>query len=224
MISMGLEIIRGQNFSSNSFILRSECAKKILIIDLGLSGKFSNFLLQKRVAEIYDQTTLEIEVFLTHCHIDHILGFDNLKPYSNVIFSASKNTANHINQRDHVTLLEMMKQAQIDFTVTKVYKDREILQLGNRELEIIYSPGHTDGCAVVYDRINKALFSGDVVFAGGASGRVDLPSGNQQQLLSSLELLANLEVNHLYSGHGIDLHNNVQENILTAKNGLQEWY
>ncbi len=220
---MQVEIIRGEGLNSNIFILSSENEEKILVIDLGLDGLQTNFALKKVLGKMTEKMTdFQIEVFLTHCHIDHVLGSDNLAEFTNVQYSASSQTAKHINEKDTVTLLSMYGSGEINYTVEKVYKDNEKITFKGADLEVIHSPGHTDGCAVVYDKKSKSLFAGDVVFAGAGCGRVDLPTGNRTTLIASLNKLAELELEHLYSGHGPDLHTNVKENILAAKKML-EW-
>ncbi|MBD3189925.1 MAG: MBL fold metallo-hydrolase [Candidatus Heimdallarchaeota archaeon] len=223
---MLLEVIPGSGFCSNCFILHNKEDARVLIIDLGLPGSQTNFVLKTALEKIAETKTekLAIEVFLTHCHIDHILGADNLQGFSQVKFSASPLAAKHINARDNVTLLSMARSStKITYSIHQTYKDGTLISFPNTELEVIHAPGHTDGSAVIYDRRSRTLFAGDVVFAQGASGRVDLPTGNRKVLLNSLGKLAKLKIDHLYPGHGIALHQNVRENILAAKSMLESY-
>lgn len=223
---MQLEVIPGSGFCSNCFIIHNQEDARVLIVDLGLPGNQTNFALRTALEKLAETKSdqLVIEVFLTHCHIDHILGADNLQGFPQVTFSASPLTAKHINARDSVTLLSMAQSLpKITYSVTQTYDDRTLLDFPNAELEVFHAPGHTDGSAVIYDRQSRSLFAGDVVFAGGASGRVDLPTGNRKVLLESLKKLANLRIEHLYPGHGTVLHQNIRENILTAKSMLEKY-
>ncbi|HUT81458.1 MAG TPA: MBL fold metallo-hydrolase [Candidatus Bathyarchaeia archaeon] len=221
---MELEIVRGSGLCSNCFILGDLINKKLLIIDLGLPGKITNFRLKKALKEITKNKLEEyqIEVFLTHAHLDHIKGEDNLDKLPNVVFCASEYTAGHINSRDGVTLLSKF-HFNISYNVEKIYSDNQIINFSDTTLRVISAPGHTDGSTVLYDEKNKALFAGDVVFSGGGCGRVDLPSGNRKSMIDSLEKLTKLNIEHLYSGHGPDLHGNVRENILLAKQLMESW-
>jgi glyoxylase-like metal-dependent hydrolase (beta-lactamase superfamily II) len=220
---MKTHVVRGTGLCSNCFILESETEKKLLIIDLGLPGLLSGFNLKKAVDKITKkEKNFEIEVFLTHCHVDHVTGANNLKNYSNKIFSASEQATKHINTRDNVTLVSRYK-LKIPFIVTKTYKDSDVITIDDTQLRVIYSPGHTDGSAVLYDVKNKNLFSGDVVFAGGGVGRMDFPTGNKQEMIQSLEKLSQLELEGLYAGHGEEMFHNVQANILNVKKMLEYW-
>ena len=53
---------------------------------------------------------------------------------------------------------------------------------------MLFTPGHSPGHVTYAARDEDALFSGDVLFQGSV-GRVDLPGGDWQTLLSSIESL-----------------------------------
>ncbi|MHA2358148.1 MAG: MBL fold metallo-hydrolase [Candidatus Heimdallarchaeaceae archaeon] len=220
---MKIHVIRGTGLCSNCFILESETENKLLIVDLGLPGLLSGFSLKKAVDKITKKDkNFEIEVFLTHCHVDHVTGANNLKNYSNKIFSASEPATKHINTRDNVTLISRYK-LKIPFIVSKTYKDDDTITIDNTQLRVIYAPGHTDGSAVLYETMGKNLFSGDVVFAGGGVGRMDFPTGSKQEMIQTLQKLSQLEINGLYCGHGEELFYNVRTNILDVKKMLEYW-
>ncbi|MHA1441011.1 MAG: MBL fold metallo-hydrolase [Candidatus Heimdallarchaeota archaeon] len=220
---MKIVAVSGMGFSSNSFILVDEEKKNLLVVDIGFKGLVSGFKLRKALNKIVKKEAKEwqLEVFLSHCHIDHITGEDNLKNFQDILFSASKATAKHINSRDNVTLLSKYG-AKIGFQVDKVYNDNEVIEIGNAKLTVIYAPGHTDGSTVLYDITSKSMFSGDVVF-DGACGRVDLQTGSHQEMVKSLTNLTEYDVQNLYSGHGPDMHGNANKNILAVKNMMESW-
>jgi hydroxyacylglutathione hydrolase len=77
----------------------------------------------------------------------------------------------------------------------------ENLDLGGISFEVLDVPGHAPGHLSYYT--DGALFSGDVLFAGGV-GRVDLPGGDWDTLLGSIRLLSERYPPEtvVYSGHG----------------------
>ncbi|NHJ40670.1 MAG: MBL fold metallo-hydrolase [Asgard group archaeon] len=220
---MKIHVVHGSGLCSNCFLLESEIKNKMIIVDLGLPGILTNFKLKKAVDKITEKNEdYDIEVFLTHCHVDHVTGSNNLKGYKNVIYSASNLTTEHINERDKVTLVSKYG-LKINFEINKIHKNGDLISFDDNKLKVIYSPGHTDGSAVLYDVKTKNLFSGDVVFAGDACGRVDFPTGNKQDMIQSLQNLSQLEIKGLYSGHGEELFHNIQANIINAKKMLEYW-
>jgi len=108
--------VSGMGFSSNSFILVDEEKKKLLVVDIGFKGLVSGFKLRKALNKIVKKEAKEwqLEVFLSHCHIDHITGEDNLKNFQDILFSASKATAKHINthklSRQCYTIIKIWSQ------------------------------------------------------------------------------------------------------------------
>jgi len=75
------------------------------------------------------------------------------------------------------------------------------LSLHGLELKIIHTPGHSPGSVTLYWPLQKALFTGDLVFKQGV-GRTDLPGGDGSKLKESITSLMNLEVEWLLPGHG----------------------
>jgi hydroxyacylglutathione hydrolase len=77
---------------------------------------------------------------------------------------------------------------------------------------VIHTPGHTQGSVCFFDRAQKMLFSGDLLFKGSV-GRWDLPSGNKEQLLNSINAVKRLDFEMLFPGHGLILREQQRENI-----------
>ena len=52
------------------------------------------------------------------------------------------------------------------FRVTRFVKDGELLDLGGRRLEVLFTPGHTPDSLSLLDRENGLLFTGDTFYPG----------------------------------------------------------
>lgn len=77
-----------------------------------------------------------------------------------------------------------------------------LVRFGNIELQVLHTPGHTEGSVCLYAPDEGLLFSGDTLFAGGW-GRVDLPGGDEAAMVTSLGRLLDLEDRvSVYPGHG----------------------
>ena len=79
----------------------------------------------------------------------------------------------------------------------------QILRLGKDRLEARHTPGHTPGHMVFYCKEAGVVFCGDLIFAGSV-GRTDLPGGDYQTLIESIQvqILTLPDETRLLSGHG----------------------
>ena len=68
-------------------------------------------------------------------------------------------------------------------------RESEQVRIGGLVLDVLHTPGHTEGSVCLYEERRGLLLSGDVLFAG-SYGRTDLPGGNDQQMVASLARLA----------------------------------
>jgi len=93
-------------------------------------------------------------------------------------------------------------------------EDNTLIDLGNFQLQIIYTPGHTSGCICVYEFGRRLLFSGDTLFTGGTVSDIRA-SGNASDYYHSLRRLSQLKIDHLYAAHG-RLSDSPQEDIEKA--------
>jgi glyoxylase-like metal-dependent hydrolase (beta-lactamase superfamily II) len=76
------------------------------------------------------------------------------------------------------------------------------IRFGDIDLEVIHTPGHTEGSVCLLNREDRLLFTGDTLFAGGW-GRVDLPGASQAQMIASLSRRASLDPGlTVLAGHG----------------------
>jgi hydroxyacylglutathione hydrolase len=81
--------------------------------------------------------------------------------------------------------------------------DGDELEIGKLRFRVLYTPGHSPGHVCFYEATEGVLFDGDVLFYRGM-GRYDLPGGNLQQLLHSIQdvLFALPDGTVVYPGHG----------------------
>jgi hydroxyacylglutathione hydrolase len=77
-----------------------------------------------------------------------------------------------------------------------------VVRFGGIRLRVLHTPGHTEGSVCLADDDEGVLYSGDTLFAGGW-GRVDLPGGDPDALVTSLARLTEFE-DHIgvFPGHG----------------------
>ena len=77
-----------------------------------------------------------------------------------------------------------------------------VIRFGGLRLEVLHTPGHTEGSVCLWATDQATLFSGDTLFASGW-GRVDLPGGSAEAMATSLARLARLDDRiRVLPGHG----------------------
>lgn len=82
---------------------------------------------------------------------------------------------------------------------TRVLDDGDVVDLGDRRLEVVHLPGHTPGSAGLFDRDTGTLFSGDVVYDGELLD--ELPESDIVAYLDSMRRLMTLPVRVVHAGH-----------------------
>ncbi len=76
------------------------------------------------------------------------------------------------------------------------------IRFGEIRLQVLHTPGHTEGSVCLLSVDDGLLLSGDTLFAGGW-GRVDLPGGSPEAMAASISRLSTLEDRlQVLPGHG----------------------
>lgn len=160
-------------------------------------------------------------ILLTHRHYDHTGGAAALAKELGADVLVHSEDARPVQEGDaRQTLASMFGVAGQPVPVT-ILHGGEILSTGTSNFEVIFTPGHSAGSICLWENEKKVLVSGDTVFVGGV-GRWDLPSGNFEQLVSSVKKLLSFAPQEIYPGHGDFCQSKAQETILEALNYLGE--
>ena len=76
------------------------------------------------------------------------------------------------------------------------------IRFGDIDLQVLHTPGHTEGSVCLLSHEERVLLSGDTLVAGGW-GRTDLPGGDHEAMIASLSRLSTLEDGlTVLPGHG----------------------
>ncbi len=180
---------------SNVFLLKGD---RSVLVDTGL-GVYPDALI-KKVTEALDGSDLDM-IILTHCHVDHIGGLRALRDRFGCKAYAHPDDAVHIRNGDSEFTLDRNFGNVLGPLDVEDLEDGQIIDIGDHRLEVIHTPGHTEGCICLYDHVTKALISGDTVFLYGF-GRTDFPGGSMKKIVESLRSLSKLDILGIYPGHG----------------------
>ncbi|MBO5143429.1 MAG: MBL fold metallo-hydrolase [Clostridia bacterium] len=152
------------------------------------------------IQEFVESINIKIKyLILTHCHADHIAGLNNVKKlFPDIKILIHEKDADGL-VSDNINLSSFLEAEPNFIEADLLLKDGDIIPLGDLQLKIIHTPGHTAGSISIL--IDDALFSGDTLFKG-CYGRTDMPTGNGADMLKSIDKLLKLPGNTLvYPGH-----------------------
>lgn len=139
-------------------------------------------------------------IVLTHGHGDHIGAVLELKEELDVPVLIHENDLIML-QDASINLSSSMAMGAVEVKPDGLLKDGDTLEIGNHIIEIIHTPGHTQGCISL--KIGNYLISGDTLFKGSI-GRTDLMGGNSDQIIKSIKekLLVLNDETLVLPGHG----------------------
>lgn len=174
---------------NNCYLITDEDTGKSALIDCtDSSSKMRDFI-----------SGADIEyILLTHGHYDHIGGVEEIKKITGakVVISAQDE---YMLTSSRASLAAFCSGLHNDTDADILVSDRDVINLGKTEIRVMSTPGHTKG-SVCY-LCGDCIFSGDTLFFCSC-GRTDFPSGNSDEMLSSLRKIAAIEGNlKVYPGH-----------------------
>lgn len=191
MIFQGLAV---GAMDSNCYIIGDQETREGIVIDPGAEAK--------RILKKVDSLGLKIiAIVLTHGHVDHIGALAEVQEATGAevwihaedapqLTDANKNLSIYVGPKMSVKKADRLLQ------------DGDILKVGNLEVEVIHTPGHTRG-GISLKCGPDILITGDTLFAGSV-GRSDFPGGSHSQLIASIKnkLLKFPDETMVYPGHG----------------------
>lgn len=167
-----------------------------------------------------------VGVLATHYHADHIggsmMGFD-------------LNGISQLLDRTDVPIHLQQAEAELVTKVTGVgdehfvkHASGDIVSVGEVEIELIHTPGHTPGSQCFL--VRGCLVSGDTLFLDGC-GRTDLPGGDPEELYRSLnDRLSKVpDETILFPGHQYSpepwkqMGETRQTNVVYKPDSLEQW-
>ncbi len=145
---------------------------------------------------------LTIEYVLnTHAHWDHVSANADVLQATGAKLAIHPDDLPLLRARGGADLwgIPVKPSPEPDIELSEVQR----LKIGQLELKVLFTPGHTPGHVSFYEAGSGALFDGDVLFKQGV-GRTDLLGGDHHALMHSIRhvLLALPPETVVYSGHG----------------------
>ena len=180
----------------NCYIFGCSRTRRGVIIDPGDNAR--------AIFRVVDQNQLKIEkVINTHAHFDHLLALNAVRAATDAPF--------YLHKADLPILHDLPERVRLwlDMEVEPVddpdgyLEHGQIIQVGDEELEVRFTPGHAPGHVVFVHHKGRLVFAGDTLFKDSI-GRFDLPGADEQTLLHSIreQLLTLPDDYSVLSGHG----------------------
>ncbi|MBQ3559101.1 MAG: MBL fold metallo-hydrolase [Agathobacter sp.] len=200
--------------------------EKALLIDTGLGVA--------NIKEVVDKiTSLPIMVVTTHGHWDHIGGHRFFEEF-----------AVHEEEKEWIMdkfplPLSVVKQNLLngncdfpkafdieDYNIfsgipQQILQDGDEIDLGNRKVKVLHTPGHSPGHCCFYEAERDYLYSGDLIYKGCLD--MFYPTTNPKLYAQSIERVSKLEVKRILPGHhSLDVPVEIISNIKNAFSSLKK--
>uniref|UniRef100_C6E0G4 Beta-lactamase domain protein n=1 Tax=Geobacter sp. (strain M21) TaxID=443144 RepID=C6E0G4_GEOSM len=179
----------------NCFILGDKQSNEGVVVDPGADCEL--------ILDAVTRFGIKLKYIInTHGHFDHVGCNRSLKEKSGAELL--------IHQGDR-TLLELAAKSAQKYGLkaedspapTRFLEDGMRLEFGKRVIEVLHTPGHTQGGCCLLLAHEKLVITGDTLFADSV-GRTDLPGGSHEQLMASIKakLMPLPDDTTVWPGHG----------------------
>ena len=158
MILKRLKIENSISSYTNCYIVVDENKKEGMVIDpAGECEKILDMLNILGVNLKY--------IYLTHCHSDHTGALEELKEKTGAKLLIHRIESENLKD-EGINLSAELGIKNVEIEADARVDDGDILHVGDIELKVIHTPGHTNGGSSLYIEKEKIVFTGDTIFKG----------------------------------------------------------
>jgi glyoxylase-like metal-dependent hydrolase (beta-lactamase superfamily II) len=183
-------------FQQNCALVWDDAARRATVIDPG--GDLDAIL-----AAVAGQDLAIEQILLTHGHMDHAGGADELRERTGAPVIGP-----HLAEKPLLDNLRRQGEAYglagaRDLVPDRWLAEDETVEIGGEAFEVLHCPGHSPGSLVYLSPALRIAFVGDVLFRGSI-GRTDFPYGDHAALIEAIttKLLPRGDDIRFLCGHG----------------------
>jgi hydroxyacylglutathione hydrolase len=185
-------------FQENTYIISDETGHCV-IIDPGCYSKSE----QSELVEFISSNQLTpTSVWLTHCHIDHILGLRFCEKQWGLPYFLSAGEISQLKAVEAYAPNYGFHDVELPEKEGTVIHQNQLF-LGENKFEVLSVPGHSPDHLAFYHSESQQIWSGDVLFRQSI-GRTDLPGGDFEILKRSIQTQIYIlpDQTTVFPGHG----------------------
>jgi hydroxyacylglutathione hydrolase len=179
-------------FQANCYIIGDKDTKDGALIDPGGNA-------DKLMDEI-KRLGLNVKyIILTHGHGDHCAAAFEIREYTGAKILLNQKDE-YLTKGETLNIIPILRNMKL-FEVDEYIKEGDIIKVGNINIKVIETPGHTPGSVSLI--IDNIVITGDALFQGSI-GRTDFEFGSKEQLIQSIKekILVLPEETRVFPGHG----------------------
>ena len=183
---------------TNTYLICETETNRAVVIDPGWQGA--------RIVEEAKQRNWEIsQIWLTHADFDHIGAAGEAgDAYQPILPVAMHPEDKWLWEMQGGAPLFGIEGIDVGPEPSIILAHGQILSLGKLNFEVRHAPGHTPGHVMFSCTKENVLFCGDVIFHSSIGVRTDLPRGDFDTLLTSIQeqVFSLPNETRLLNGHG----------------------
>ena len=191
--------------------------RELALIDTG--GGFGVQSILKNIRKDGLDSKKITKTLISHCHFDHIGGNYEIKEETGTDLICHPADREPIETLNKLSLYNMATERGLEFKAIPIdytVKDRDKIQVGDLELEVVHNPGHTPGCiSFLFEEDGvKSLLCGDIAGASGRLGYINGPGFVLDDWKESIKKLLEINPQRLYPGHNTFLMEDARSHLL----------
>lgn len=186
----------GGAFAENTWLVIDASGRDAVLVDPGAAAPEALAELERSGAQLR-------AIVLTHAHIDHVEGIPEVRTrWPDVplyLHAEDLELYRHAPEQGRWFGVSLGSLPDPDHELVP----GQTLEIGSLSFEVAFAPGHAPGHVLLHLREARIALVGDVIFQGSI-GRTDLPGGDHETLLTSIEreVLTLPDATRLLPGHG----------------------